>query len=258
MNNIARAAAALLAAADAAGDIEPLSDDWEDLSAAVAYDIQDQLIALRVARGERIVGAKLGLTSKAKQEQMGVEEPVFGWLLDSGEMRAGDELDVAVLIHPKCEPEVVFHISEDLAGPGVTARDVLDATAAVGGGLEIIDSRYRNFRFTLPDVIADNTSASKFLLGTDRVEPGVIDLAQLRCTLSVDGEQVAAARGAALLGDPALAVAHLANHLGGRGGRIEAGWVVLAGAMTDAVALRSESVVAAHYDGVGTVELACK
>ena len=220
-----------------------------------AYLIQEAGIERRIAGGERIIGAKLGLTSKAKQKQMNVDEPVYGWLTDAMLLEPETPLDRHSLIHPRCEPELVFRMGEDLEGPGVTAHDVLDATKCVCAGIEIIDSRYEAFSFTLPDVVADNTSAARFVLGMNRIAPDATDLALLGCLFEVNGELVATAAGAALLGHPAQAVAELANHLHRRGRKIHAGWTILAGGLTSAVHLHPGTAVTATYAHLGPVSV---
>jgi len=157
------------------------------------------------------------------------------------------------LVHPLCEPEIVFRLAQDLAGPGVTAGDVLDATAEVVGGIEIIDSRYEAFSFTLPDVIADNTSAARVAIGSEGIGPRDADLTTIGCVFDIDGEVAATAAGAALLGDPAGCVAMLANHLGKHGQKLEAGWIVLAGAATDAQPFGPGTVATARYSHLGSV-----
>ncbi len=226
----------------------------DELSVDDAYAIQAALLERQLERGDSLAGAKLGLTSAAKQEQMGVDEPVYGWVTTSSVITDGvARLDE--LIHPRCEPELVFILGEDLAGPNVTADDALDATSSVVGGIEIIDSRYEAFSFTLTDVIADNTSAARVLIGDDGVGPREIDLTTLGCVFEVDGEIAGTATGAALLGSPAQCVAMLANHLGKHGQKLEAGWLVMAGAPTDARPLQAGTVATARYSHLGSVTL---
>ncbi len=232
--------------------VAPITDTETALGLADAYRIQDELIGWKLAHGERLIGAKIGLTSRAKQESMGVHEPVYAWLTDRMLVPLEAPLSLGSLIHPRAEPEIVFLLRRDLAGPGVSAQAVLDATSAVCCGLEIIDSRYIDFRFTLPDVVADNASAARFVLGPRRVLPD-FDLALEGCLLEVDQEIVATAAGAAVLGHPAEAVAHLANALGARGRRLEAGWVVLAGGLTDAQPLAPGRQVDATFRRLGRV-----
>jgi 2-oxo-3-hexenedioate decarboxylase len=243
----------LLGAVDERREVPAITKDVDELSIDDAYAIQAALLHRYLARGESIAGAKLGLTSAAKQEQMGVDEPVYGWVLESSVLPADAEVPVGALIHPRVEPELVFRLGEDLAGPGVSAGDVLDATAEIVGGIEVIDSRYEAFSFTLPDVIADNTSAARVAIGTDGIAPGEADLATLGCLFEVDGEITGTATGAALLGDPATGVAMLANHVGRNGEKLEAGWVIPAGAPTDARPLGIGTRARARYSHLGPV-----
>ncbi len=241
----------LLEAADGRSAVAPVSDTVPDLSIADAYAIQSEWLALRLARGERIVGAKLGLTSRAKQQQMGVSQPIYGWLTDAMLHPAGAQLALSRLIHPRVEPEICFLLHDGLGGPGVTSLDVLRASTLCCA-LEVIDSRYTDFKFTLPDVIADDASAAQFVLGPIAVAAD-FDCSLVGCLLEVDGSPVATAAGAAILGHPAEAVAVLANELGARGLELEAGWLVLAGSLTDAVTLAPGMSVEATYGRLGRV-----
>lgn len=244
----------LLDAADRRVEVESISGQVGAITADQAYAVQAALIDLRVARGETVVGAKLGLTSVAKQRQMGVNEPVYGWLTDRSVL-SDSAVPRGELIHPRAEPEMVFTMAEDLAGPDVTAADVLDATATVLGGIEIIDSRYKAFSFTFADVIADNTSAARVRLGQTTAAPGDVDLIAEECTFYIDGAVTASATGAALLGDPAACVAQLVGHLHRYGHKLRAGWTVLAGAPTDARPLAAGTDAVARYDHLGAVRV---
>ena len=257
MVDVAAWAAYLLAGIDQRRELASITSQVDELGIGEAYAIQEAVLDLRLARGDTLAGAKLGLTSVAKQQQMGVSEPVYGWVLESTVATDGT-VSMGELIHPRCEPEIVFVLAEDLAGPGVTARDVLNATERIVGGIEVIDSRYEAFSFTLADVIADNTSAARVALGTDGIRPGDADLATLGCVFDVNGEITGTATGAALLGDPAACVAMLANHLGSRGRRLRAGWVVMAGAPTDARPLTAGTTATARYSHLGPVTLTAR
>lgn len=249
----ARWAAYLLAGVDERREVEAITKQLDDLGLDDAYAIQAALLELQLGRGDSLAGAKLGLTSVAKQEQMGVSEPVYGWVPTSSVLDSTGNVAIDELIHPRCEPELVFVLAESLSGPGVTANDVLDATSKVVGGIEVIDSRYEAFSFTLPDVIADNTSAARVAIGSDGIAPREADLTTLGCVFEVDGAITGTATGAALLGDPALCVAMLANHLGKHGQKLEAGWIVMAGAATDARPLARGTVATARYSHLGSV-----
>ncbi len=244
----------LLSAADERRAVPSISKS-EDLTLAQAYEIQELILAKRLARGEQLVGAKLGLTSKAKQQQMKVNEPVYGWLTSAMPLAVEDPVPVDKLIHPRCEPELVFTLGRDLSGPGVTARDVLEATRWISGGIEIIDSRYEAFSFTLADVVADNTSAARYVVGMNGIAPGApgIDLALLGCVFEANGQILETATGAALLGHPAECVAKLANHLGRRGAKLAAGFTILAGALTSATPLPAGTHATATYAHLGQV-----
>ena len=222
-----------------------------------AYQVQDAVVAARVAAGQPVAGAKLGLTSEAKQRQMKVSQPLYGWLTSDMALDVGQPLDCGALIQPRCEPEIAFLLGRDLAGPQVTAAHVLAATEAVFPAIDVLDSRFAGYSFTLPDVIADNASAAGYLLGGQATEPGGVDLRLTGLVLEKNGELAATAAGAAVLGHPAAAVAWLARVLHGRGRGLTAGQVVMAGALTEALPVAPGDVIVAHFDRLGSVELAC-
>ena len=237
----------LQAAVDGRHEVAAITSQIDDLTIEDAYAIQAALVGARLEAGDSLAGAKLGLTSIAKQQQMGVSEPAYGWVPASSVLSASGEVALDELIHPRAEPEFVFLMGDNLAGADVTADDVLDATARVMGGVEIIDSRYERFKFTLPDVIADQTSAARVALGTDGVAPRDVDLGEVTCTFTVDGQVTGTATGAALLGSPAECVALLVRHLAKSGQGLQAGWVVLAGAPLDAQPLGRGTIATATY-----------
>ena len=228
--------------------ISRLTEKFPDLTLEDGYQIQSLLATRRISRGSSVVGAKLGLTSRAKQVQMKCSEPVYGRLFSDNFHPANEPFEVASLIHPRVEPEIVFVMKDRLAGPGVSAADVIAATKA-----EIIDSRYDDFSFTAADVVADNTSEAKLVMGPKMVDPTGLDLGLVGLLLEVDGDQVATACGAATMGHPAEAVAMLANFLGARGEAIEAGWTIFSGGLTAAVPLNAGSHVTATFGHLGTV-----
>ncbi len=233
--------------------IARLTETYPDLDLEAGYAVQDEITRRRLSRGERLIGAKLGLTSRAKQVQMNVDEPMYGRLFSGGLQPAGEPLVVDALIHPRVEPEIVLVMGERLCGPGVTPGDVLAATKWVCCGLEIIDSRYADFSFTAADVVADNTSEAKVVMGPMMQRPDGIDLSLTGLLLEVDGELVATATGAATMGHPAEAVAMLANWLGTRGEAIEAGWTIYTGGLTAAVPLLPGTHVTATFGHLGSV-----
>ncbi|MEV6831425.1 fumarylacetoacetate hydrolase family protein [Amycolatopsis sp. NPDC051102] len=234
----------------------PLSAEWPDLDVDTAYAIQDEALRQRRARGETLVGVKLGLTSRAKQQRMGIDSPLLAWLTDAMVLPAGVPVPHDVLIHPRAEPELVFVLGRRLAGPGVTAATASAAVDRVYGGIEVIDSRYADYRFTLPDAVADNGSSAYFSVGPVGLPPASLDLSLEAALLEVDGQIVDTATGAAVQGHPAEALALAANALAARGLALEPGWLVLTGGMTDAVPLRPGSRVAAHFSHLGSLTLA--
>lgn len=251
--DVQRAATELLEAESTQCERDPISDQWPDLDLRTAYRIQDETLRRRIERGEHVVGVKLGLTSVAKQSRMGISSPLVAWLTDAMALPAGTPLPRGSLIHPRAEPEIVFVMRDRLAGPGMTAARALKAVGQVCCGIEIIDSRYRDFRFTLPDVVADNASSGLFVTGPVAVAPEPLDLALEACVLEVDGQVVDSATGAAVQGHPAEALALAANVLAERGLAIEVGWIVLTGGMTDAVNLPPGARVAAHFTHLGSI-----
>ncbi|MBM7368782.1 2-keto-4-pentenoate hydratase [Gordonia hydrophobica] len=253
--NIDRAATVLLDAEDRRADREPLTDEWPELDLSTAYRIQDETLRRRQERGEKIVGVKLGLTSKAKQQRMGIDVPLVAWLTDAMILDPDEPVPIDELIHPRVEPEIVFVMGARLAGPGVTADEARAAVAQVHGGLEVIDSRYRDFRFTLPDVVADNSSSGKFVMNLAGRPAAEVDAVAEACTLSHGGKQVATATGADVMGDPAAALALAANVLAERGLAIEPGWIVLTGGMTDAVHLVAGDVVRIDFASLGELTI---
>lgn len=236
----------------------PLTADLGDFDVATAYDLQAAVIDDRVSQGASVIGAKLGLTSEAKQRQMKVSEPLYGWLTDDMRLDPGEALRCDRYIQPRCEPEIAFLLDDELSGPDVTAADVLSATSAVMPAIDVLDSRFAGYSFTLPDVIADNASGAGFITGSSLVDPFGIDLRLLGVTLEVNGVLRATAAGAAVLGHPAASVAWLVRALARRDEGLEAGMIILSGALTEAVPVSPGDVVVARFDRLGTVEVPCR
>ena len=224
--------------------------DWDD-----AYAIQDRILARKLARGARVVGYKAGLTSHAKMKQMGVTDPVFGFLVDEFVVPEGAEIKVSDLIHPKVEPEICFITRTELKGPGCHIGAVLAASDVVLPGIEVIDSRDRDFKFDLKSVVADNTSAARFVVGGRIASARDVDLRTLGVVLEKNGQPVAMGAGAAVLGHPAAAVAMLVNHLGRRGQSLPAGSLVLSGGITEAVAVQAGDNVTLRIQNLGSVSV---
>ncbi|HEY4277215.1 MAG TPA: fumarylacetoacetate hydrolase family protein [Conexibacter sp.] len=242
-------------AIDERTEIERLTATIPDLDLETAYAAQWSGIRDRVAQGEQLVGLKLGLTSRPKQVTMRVDSPLYGYLTSGMLLDAFQPLPLDRFIHPRVEPEIAFLIRDELSGP-VSIADVLDATAGVCAALEVIDSRYAAFRFTLPDVVADNASAAGYYVGPRLIPAHELeDLRLLGVVLRKDGEIAHTAAGAAVMGHPAAAIAWLSQRLALVGRSIPAGSLVLSGALTDAIPVGPGSSVVAEFDGLGTIEV---
>lgn len=235
----------------------PLTDEYPELDVETAYEIQDAVVQARRDSGAVISGAKLGLTSAAKQRQMNVDEPLYGWLSDDMAIDTGEQLICDRFIQPRCEPEIAFLLGEDLAGPDVTAARVIAATDLVFPAVDVLDSRFAGYSFTLPDVIADNSSCAGYVLGGQGIDPSGFDLRLTGCVFEKNGQLVATAAGAAVLGHPAASVAWLVRKLASRDQGLTAGQVVLSGSMTEAIAVKAGDVITARLDRLGTVEIPC-
>jgi 2-oxo-3-hexenedioate decarboxylase len=245
----------LLVAEQERKELDRFTDAHPDFDVESGYEAQRLLVQTKLERGHKIVGAKVGLTSRAKQKTMGVSEPIYGMVFDSMLHPYGERVDLDALIHPRVEPEIAFLLAKDLTGP-VGVPGVLAVTEAVFGAVDVIDSRYRDYKFRLADVAADNCSGGKMVLGPlTRRHDEVEDLRLLGCVVRVDGDVVATAAGAAVIGHPAAAVAWLANTLAKRGESLKAGSMIFAGGLTDAFPLQAGRSVSAEFDGLGTIEV---
>ncbi|MFC0502995.1 2-keto-4-pentenoate hydratase [Micromonospora costi] len=222
------------------------------LDVDAAYAVQTALLQRRLARGERLVGLKMGLTSRAKMAQVGVDEVIWGRLTDVMRVPDGGTVDVGAYIHPRVEPEVAF-LLDRLPEPGEPVGAFTDAVRAVAPAIELIDSRYADFRFSLPDVIADNTSAAAFVVGPWSPVPDGLE--NLGVLLEIDGRVAQVGSTAAILGDPRRALDEGVRLAGRHGVRLREGWVFLAGAATAAVPLRPGAHVRAVVEKLGTASL---
>jgi 2-keto-4-pentenoate hydratase len=249
-------AAALVEAERSRAPIDPLTTRHPAINAADAYAIQQRITDRRVRAGETIVGWKLGLTSLAMQAQLGVDQPDYGPILSGWSLADGATVEVADLIAPRIEAEIAVVLGRSLSGPGVTADDVRAATAAVAPALEVIDSRIRDWKIQLPDTVADLASCARVVVGPARVPlDGSFDVRLLGAVLERDGAVVATGAGAAALGDPLAAVAWAANTLGALGVTLEAGHVVMTGALHASVPVTAGTTFRATIDRLGSVEV---
>lgn len=215
-----------------------------------AYAVQRLLIELRLGRGARQVGMKMGFTSRAKMAQMGVSDLIWGRLTDDMLIEEGGSIDLSRYVHPRVEPEICFLLGKRLHGD-VTPLQALAAVEAVAPALEVIDSRYRDFKFSLPDVVADNASSSGFVVG--QWQRPDLDLSNLGLLMSIDGRTVESGSTAAILGSPVRALVAAARLAAQQGEALEPGSLVMAGAATAAVALRPGTAVRCEFQSLGSV-----
>ena len=235
--------------------IAPLTTGNPDIDVIDAYEIQLINIRQRVAEGARVLGHKVGLSSKAMQEMMGVDEPDYGHLLDEMQVFEDRPVPAGKYLYPRVEVEVGFVLADDLPGEGCTEDDVLAATAAFAPAIELIDTRIKDWKIKLCDTIADNASSAGWVLGEARVSPKDIDIQNIDAVLTRNGETVAKGRSDAVLGNPVTAVAWLARKVDQFGVRLRAGDIVLPGSCTRAIDARPGDDFVAKFDGLGSVHL---
>jgi 2-keto-4-pentenoate hydratase len=239
--------------------IEPLTEQHPDIDIADAYAVQLEGIRERMdAHGGQIVGWKVGLTSKAMQQMLNVDQPDFGHLLDSMRIDEGTDIDCGEMIWPRVEPEVAFQLKTDLRGPGVTADQVIAATEFLIPSLEVIDSRVKDWKIKLCDTISDNASCARFVLGRQRTPIEGFDVRLIGMNYYLNGELVNTATSAAVIGNPAEAVAWLANTLAPYGHYLQAGQVVMPGSLVAAVDAKPGGHIRADFDRIGSVELSLR
>lgn len=241
----------LFAAFENAEVVEPLTDRYPDITIENAYDIQQRFIKRRLERGEKIIGKKIGVTSQAVMDMLGVNQPDFGQLTDRMVVNQGESIAMSGLIQPKAEGEIAFVLKRDLSGPGVTVADVLSATEGVMACFEIVDSRIRDWKIRIQDTVADNASCGVFVLGDRLVDHRDLDLFTTGMVLEKNGRIVGTGAGAATMGSPAIAVAWLANTLGELGMSLKAGEVILSGALSAMVPVTAGDNLRMTLAGIG-------
>jgi 2-oxo-3-hexenedioate decarboxylase len=235
--------------------IAPFTSAFPFLGVKRAYQAQELVVQHRLANGESLVGAKLGMTSRIMQQAVNMHEPVYGWLTSGMIAPHGEPLPLDEFIHPRAEPEIAFLLRDEPTWPA-TITSVLAATEAVFGAIEVLDSRYEYYQYRLPDVIADNIGAARFVLGPQARRPGELeDLRLVGCVFRSHGEVVGTGAGGAALGHPAAAVAWLVNVLAAQGKQLSAGSLVLSGGLTAPVPLSRGRALSADFDGLGTVDV---
>ena len=235
--------------------IAQFSDVHPDIPVATAYAAQQAFVQSKLDAGETFVGWKLGLTSRNKQRAMGLDAPLYGRVTSGMLATHGDPVRLDRFIHPRVESEIAFLLARDVPAPA-TITSVLAATDVVMGAVDVLDSRYESFRFTLSDVVADNASAGAFYLGPVARRPADLeDLRLLGCVVRVDGDVVMTAAGAAVMGHPAASVAYLANELAAVGETLKAGQLVFSGGVTAPVPVVAGGSVTFEFDGLGAIDV---
>ncbi|MDA8336846.1 MAG: 2-keto-4-pentenoate hydratase [Peptococcaceae bacterium] len=230
-----------------------LTDEAADLTIEEAYRIQLMAVRSKAGPANRVAGKKIGLTSRAMQDLLGVFEPDYGHLFSDMEVDNGGVISLSALIQPKVEAEVAFLLNRDLTGPGVSVSAVLRATDAVIPSLEIVDSRIRDWKIKIQDTVADNASSARFVLGGRLTRVADLDLSLTGLVFKKNGAILGTAAGAAVAGHPAAAVAWLANKLAAFEIGLKAGEVVLSGAFLAAVPPAAGDFFEACFDRLGTV-----
>lgn len=231
--------------------VSPLTSRGFDITIEDAYHIQQRMLARRIEKGEKVVGKKIGVTSKAVMNMLGVGQPDFGYLLDGMVYNEGESIPMDSLIQPKAEGEIAFLMNKDLMGPGLTAADILAATEGVMACFEIVDSRIQDWKIKIQDTVADNASCGVFVLGDKLVDPKKVDLALCGMVLEKNGEIVVTGAGAATMASPVNAMVWLANTLGRLGIGLNAGDIVLSGALGAMVPVQAGDSLRCTIGGIG-------
>jgi 2-oxo-3-hexenedioate decarboxylase len=232
--------------------ITKLTDEQPSMTIEDGYAVQEELLRRWTARGDRLVGRKAGLTSKAKMVQMGVHVPSFGMLLASYARPENGAIEMDQLLHPKIEAEIAFVMKDELRG-AVTIEQVIAATEYVIPAVEVIDSRFENFKFDLPSVIADNSSSARYVTGGRPRDPKELDLRTIGVVIEKNGEIQALGASAAVLNHPAKAIVMLVAHLAERGQSLPAGSFVMTGGITEAIPVSRGDNVVARFQDMGSV-----
>lgn len=238
--------------------IDKITDSYPGMTVEDAYKIQLQNIDRKIKNGEKVIGMKIGLTGKAMQNLLKVGEPDYGHLTNKMLLLEGEICDTSELLQPRVEGELAFCLKKPLQGPGITIVDVYNATEWVVPSIEIVDSRIKDWKITLPDTIADNGSSARFILGSGMTRINKIDMRLIGMTLEKNGELVNSGTGAEVWGNPAAAVAWLANKLAEFGIGLKEGNIVLSGAVTAAQFAVSGDIFTVSFHGMGSVTVKFK
>jgi 2-oxopent-4-enoate/cis-2-oxohex-4-enoate hydratase len=234
--------------------VAPLTDREPDMTVEDAYAVSGALLQKRIEiDGEKVIGKKIGITSAAVQNMLGVNQPDFGYLTDAMVVNEGETLSLTdKMIQPRAEGEIAFVLKKDLIGPGITATDVLQATDFIVPCFEIVDSRVKDWNIKIQDTVADNASCGYFLLGQDAVDPKSVDLSTCGMVMELNGEIISTGAGAAALdSSPVSCVVWLANTLGKLGVPLKAGEVILSGSLVPLQPVVAGDYMSVSIGGIG-------
>ncbi|NKQ12841.1 2-oxopent-4-enoate hydratase [Pseudomonas sp. SST3] len=232
--------------------VAPLTERDPTITLEDAYHVSLRMLERRLADGERVIGKKIGVTSKAVQNMLNVHQPDFGYLTDAMVFSSGEAMPISeLLIQPKAEGEIAFILKKDLVGPGITNADVLAATECVIPCFEVVDSRISDWKIRIQDTVADNASCGFFVLGDQAVSPRKVDLVTCGMVVEKNGSIISTGAGAAALGSPVNCVAWLANTLGRFGISLKAGEVILSGSLVPLEPVKAGDFMRVDIGGVG-------
>ena len=236
--------------------LAPLTDRFPGIEIDDAYAISRHFLARRIRDGERVIGKKIGVTSRVVQERLGVSQPDFGFLTNAMCRADGGDVEIShTLIQPQAEGEIAFVLERDLRGPGLSIGTVLSATRSVHACFEIVDSRIDDWRIKIQDTIADNASCGVFVMSEEGVDPRGLDLGACAIEVRKNGAPLSRGVGAATMGSPLNAVAWLANTLGSYGVSLQAGDIVLSGSLVPLEPIRAGDEMEATIAGIGSLSL---
>lgn len=235
--------------------IPPLTKKYPNITVDDAYAIQLEQVSHKLTLNHKVVGKKIGLTSKAMQDLFGVNEPDYGHLFDNMFEIDGSEIYLSELLQPKIEFEIAFHLKKDLQGPHITALDVIQATEYITPAFEIIDSRIKDWKIRFEDTVADNGSSAKVVLGQRAIRIQDVDITNIGMVVYRNGKILDTASSAAVMGNPALAIAWLANSLYKYGISLKKDEIILSGALTKAVEIHAGDEFTAEFSQLGSVSV---
>jgi 2-oxopent-4-enoate/cis-2-oxohex-4-enoate hydratase len=236
--------------------VSPLTSRIPGIAVDDSYGISLRILERRLADGEKVIGKKIGATSKAVQNMLGVHQPDFGYLTDKMLFDSPAEMPISTtLIQPRAEGEIAFILKHDLTGPGITPSEVLAATDCVMACFEVVDSRIEGWKIKFEDTVADNASSGLFVLGTERMDPRRVDFVTCGMVVEKNGAILSTGAGAAALGSPLVCVAWLANALGRYGTSLKAGEIILSGSLVPLEPVKAGDEMRVLVGGIGSASV---